>query len=451
MITVPIITILSIIIVFFIQLYVSANNFDNKLKKMYDAYKEKRFDLVSQYLDQFEIKQRQDPKVLWVAANMYSEQQQYILAMLQLQGIIDGGVFTTDITEVKVYKMLAKMFEETGNTKKALETSEVAAKLSFDDFDTMMETATLAYKNGSYAVSNQYLLKALELNSQNPTLYYLLADIAFKGKGYKMAKEYISKAVELDGEQLIYSLLSGKISYSEKNYADAVQYFSIVFEKSDELKKDTSILLGNSYYSMKDYENTKKYYSYLLDNEDYIRDESLIDERYHYAQIFVGEKSYEKALEQWKIIKTLRNIYLDIDEKIKTYTTIINNHSFRTALKTDIVEYLEKHLYNVLTLNGYIVTSHMKKTETLIYFTAMKKFSEEGQSYLCAFALDTSGNKIRKDTIENFENYINEKQTVHAFVLSIGGFAASSIYENIEFIEPERFDAILEGVISFSN
>ncbi len=436
---------------FFAQFYLSTNGFDTRLKKMQEAFNEKKFDVVAQYLDGFDLRHRYDARVLWVAANMYVEQQQYILAMLQLQEIINRAGFSTEISEIKVYRMFSKLLEDSGNMKKALEVSEIASKLSFDDFDTVMETAVLAYKNARYNTSNQYLLKALEINENNPTVYFLLADISFKNKSYRMAKDYIKKAIELEGYKPAYSLLSGKISFVERNYADAVVEFLKVFEKSEDLKRETAAYLGNSYYELKDYNNADKYYSFLLDDEKYLGDASIIDERYRYAQIQLSRQNYEKALEQWKIIKTLRNIYLDIDEKIKTYTAIINSPAFRTALNTNIVEYLEQHLYRILTLNGYIVTGYVKKSATSIYFTAMKKFSEEGQSYLCAFALDTSGNKVRKETMANFYEYVNEKQTLHAFFLSIGGFACSSISDNIELIEPDRFEAILEGVVSFSN
>ncbi len=451
MITVVLIIIIFIIIAFFLQMYFSVTSFEKKLVKMTEAFKEKKFDVLIKYLDGLTVKYRDDTRVLWLAANMYAQQSQYILAMLQLQNIIDKASFLPEITELMVYKMMGRMFNESGNSKKALEIYEIASKLSFDDFDTIMETATLAYKNGEFNISNQYLIRALDLNSSNPTIFYLLADIAFKNKGYKIAKEYIAKAKELDSNQPIYNLLSGKISYAERNFSDAIQDFVIAFNKSAELKNETAILLGNSYYEIKDYQNAKRYYSYMLDDESQIGNQSLVDERYKYAAIFLMEKSYERALEQWKLIKTFRNIYLDVDEKIKTYTSIISNNSFRIALTTDIVEYLEKYLYNILTLNGYIVSGYNKRSDTLIYFTAMKKITTDSQAYLCAFSLDTSGNKMTKESMDNFDNYARQKQSVHAFALSIGGFDPMPTYDNIEIIETERFEAILEGVISFTN
>lgn len=434
-----------------VRVFFAVSNFQTKLKKITKSFSEKRYDVVLKEIEALSYKDRKDPRILWMAANMYSDQKQYILSMIQLQTIIDNKAFSQEITETQVYKMLAHIFEETDNYVKAMESYEIAYKLNTSDFDSIFKLGMLAYKTNNYDAANQHFLKALAIDDTNTTVYYLLANIAYLRKGYKLAGDYITKAIEIDDSQLLYHLLRGKILYSEKDYAEASLEFLRSYANED-LKNESLIWLGNTYYQSIDYDNAKKYYAEILDLEDLKTDGSILDERYRYAEILVKDKEFEKALLQWQAIKKLRNTYLDVDDKIRVYSTIINNPSFRTALQTEIVEYLEKHLYRILTLNGYIVTGHVKKSETLIYFTTIKKFAQEGQSYKCAFALDTSGYHVRKDTVDNFFSYTRDKQAVHSFVISVGGFASgSNNYDNIEFIEPERFEAILEGVISFSD
>lgn len=444
---------MSVIIAVFVgvRIFFAVTSLQTKLKKITKSFAEKKYDVFLKEVESLSYKDRKDPRILWMAANMYADQKQYVLSMVQLQNIIDNKVFSQEITETQVYKMLARVFEETDNYVKAMESYEIALKLNTNDFDSLFKLGMLAYKNNSYDAANQYFLKALEMDDKNTTLYYLLSNIAYLRKGYKLAEDYIKKAIEIDDSKLLYHLLRGKILYSEKNYAEAAREFLRSYA-SEDLKNESAIWLGNTYYKSSDYDNAKKYYAKILHLEDLKTDGSILDERYRYAEILVKDKEFDKALSQWQAIKKLRSTYLDVDDKIRVYSTIINNPSFRTALQTEIVEYLEKHLYRILTLNGYIVTGHVKKSETLIYFTTIKKFAQEGQSYKCAFALDTSGYHVRKDTVDNFFSYTRDKQAVHSFVISVGGFASgSNNYDNIEFIEPERFEAILDGVISFSD
>ena len=143
---------------------------------------------------------------------------------------------------------------------------------------------------------------------------------------------------------------------------------------------------------------------------------------------------------------------MDVDQKLKTYSSIIANNAFRTALEMDIIEYLEKYFYRILTLNGYVVTDHTKKSDTLVFFVTIKKFGSEGQSYKSTFALDTSGYPMRQETVDQFMEYARVYKSAHSFLISIGDFAPNlKIDDTVMIIEPERFEAIIEGVISFSD
>ena len=76
-------------------------------------------------INELDPKFRKDPIILWYSANLYYKQNQYILAMAALQSMLDGAYFTKDITELKVREFLANIYEETGNSKKALDEYDI--------------------------------------------------------------------------------------------------------------------------------------------------------------------------------------------------------------------------------------------------------------------------------------------------------------------------------------
>lgn len=446
-----IVIVVIIILALGINFIISSGSFPAKLKKILQAYKEEKYDIALKEINSLDSRNKKDPTVMWILANIYYKQQHYILAMVSLQNIIDGALFTKDVTEIDVREMLAHTYEETGNAKKAVDEYEMIVRLNEHDFDSLYKAGLVCYNYGEWPSAQKYLSEAITQNDSNPQVAFLLADCYYKMHSFHAAQQNIEKAILLDGSEPVYHLLYGKILYAERDFQNAARELETTYNNTFESKDETTLTLANTYYELGDYNKARKYYSEVLTRED-VKTEKVIDERYKYAETLVKNKQFEAAVEQWNIIKSLRSIYLDVDQKLKTYGTIINNAAFRTALEMDIVEYLEKHLYRILTLNGYVVTDHTKKSDTLVFFLTIKKFGSEGQSYKSTFALDTSGYPMRQETVNQFIEYARVNKSAHSFLISIGGFAINlKTDENIMVIEPERFEAIMEGVISFNN
>ena len=59
---------------------------------------------------------------------------------------------------------------------------------------------------------------------------------------------------------------------------------------------------------------------------------------------------------------------------------------------------------------------------------------------------------MRQETVDQFMEYARVYKSAHSFLISIGDFAPNlKIDDTVMIIEPERFEAIIEGVISFSD
>ncbi len=383
---------------------------------------------------------------------MYYKQQQYILAMASLQNMIDGAYFTKEITELNVREFLAKIYEQTGNSKKAIDEYDMITKIRDQDYDSLYKAGTICYNYGEWIQAQKYFSLAAAQNDSNPQLLYMLSYCFYKIRSYHAAQQNIEKAISLDNTNAQYHLLLGEILSSSRDFQNAIKELEIAYESNEVSDKDTiSLNLANSYYELGNYTKAREYYGQVLTKEN-IANEKVIDERYRYAETLVKNKQFDAAVNQWEIIKSVRNIYLDVEQKLKTYSSIIANNAFRTALEMDVTDYLEKHFYRILTINGYVVTDNMRKSDTLAFFVTMKKFGSEGQSYKSTFALDTSGYPMRQDTVDQFMEYARQYKSAHSFLISIGDFAPNlKVDDTVMIIEPERFEAIIEGVISFSD
>lgn len=431
---------------------VKSGSYANKLKKISNLYNEGNLEATMKEINELDPKHKKETFIQWIAANIYYKQQQYILAMAALQTIIDSGSFTKEVNELNVREFLAKVYEETGNYRKAIDEYDIITKVKEQDFDSLFKAGVIAYKYQEWGLVQKYLSLAVSFNDTNPELYFMLADAFFKMRSYHAALQNIGKALALDSENIQYHLLNGEILAASRDFPNAIIELEKAYESNlIENKDNVGLELANSYYEVGNFEKARSCYQKIL-TKDGIPNEKVVDERYRYAETLVKNKQFEDAVRQWEIIKATRHIYLDVDHKLKTYSSIIANNAFRTALEMDIIDYLEKHFYRILTLNGYIVTDHSRKSDTLVFFVTIKKFGSEGQSYKSTFAMDTSGYPMRQDTVEQFMDYARQYKSAHSFLISIGGFAPNLKFDDtVMIIEPERFEAIIEGVISFSD
>ncbi|EKV56509.1 tetratricopeptide repeat protein [Brachyspira hampsonii] len=447
-----VILVLIVLLGFATQYVIKSGSYPIKLKKIVQAYNEQNYDVAMREINTLDPKYKKDANILWMTANMYYKQQQYILAMAALQNMIDGAYFTKELTELNVREFLAKIYEQTGNSKKAIDEYDMITKIRDQDYDSLYKAGLVCYNYEEWVQAQKYLSLAAAQNDSNPQLLYMLAFCFYKIRSYHAAQQNIEKAISLDNTNPQYHLLLGEILSSSRDFQNAIKELEIAYESNEVSDKDTiSLNLANSYYEIGNFSKAREYYGQVLTKEN-IPNEKVVDERYRYAETLVKNKQFEAAVKQWEIIKSVRNIYLDVDQKLKTYSSIIANNAFRTALEMDIIEYLEKYFYRILTLNGYVVTDHTKKSDTLVFFVTIKKFGSEGQSYKSTFALDTSGYPMRQDTVDQFMEYARQYKSAHSFLISIGDFAPNlKVDDTVMIIEPERFEAIIEGVISFSD
>ncbi|WP_295155620.1 tetratricopeptide repeat protein [uncultured Brachyspira sp.] len=447
-----VILVLIVLLGFATQYVIKSGSYPIKLKKIVQAYNEQNYDVAMREINTLDPKHKKDANILWMTANMYYKQQQYILSMAALQNMIDGAYFTKELTELSVREFLAKIYEQTGNSKKAMEEYDMITKIKDQDYDSLYKAGVVCYNYQEWVQAQKYFSLAAAQNDSNPQLLYMLANCFYKIRSYHAAQQQIEKAIALDQTNPSYHLLLGEILSSSRDFPNAIKELEIAYGSNEISDKDTiSLNLANSYYELGNYSKAREYYGQVLNKEDVVS-EKVVDERYRYAETLVKNKQFEAAVKQWEIIKSIRNIYLDVDQKLKTYSSIIANNAFRTALEMDIVEYLEKHFYRILTINGYVVTDHIKKSDTLVFFVTIKKFGSEGQSYKSTFALDTSGYPMRQETVDQFMEYARQYKSAHSFLISIGDFAPNlKVDDTVIIIEPERFEAIIEGVISFSD
>ena len=180
---------------------VKSGSYPAKLKRITQFYEEGNAELAMKEINELDPKFKKDPLILWYSAKLYYKQNQYILAMASLQSMLDGAYFTKDVTELKVREFLANIYEETGNSKKALDEYDYIIKIKNQDYDSLYKAGLISYQSGEWILAQKYLSLAATRNDSNPELLYMLAYSYYKMRTYHAAQQNIEKAIALDSSK----------------------------------------------------------------------------------------------------------------------------------------------------------------------------------------------------------------------------------------------------------
>ena len=150
-----VILVLIVLLGFATQYVIKSGSYPIKLKKIVQAYNEQNYDVAMREINTLDPKYKKDANILWMTANMYYKQQQYILAMAALQNMIDGAYFTKELTELAVREFLAKIYEQTGNSKKAIDEYDMITKIRDQDYDSLYKAGLVCYNYGELVIHNK--------------------------------------------------------------------------------------------------------------------------------------------------------------------------------------------------------------------------------------------------------------------------------------------------------
>jgi tetratricopeptide (TPR) repeat protein len=161
------------------------------------------------------------------------------------------------------YKVLLKILSKSGVVldKKASsfsvnlrEYSKTPASIhkftKLDNLFTIYRVISYQYKNiGKFNKALKYILKAYNLNSNSPKVFYDYSDLLLAKKDFKTVLNIVERFKNTKGSEFIYNSVKGRALYSKGNYNEAIN----VLEEANKLyDSDIKVLntLGMAYLKM---------------------------------------------------------------------------------------------------------------------------------------------------------------------------------------------------------
>lgn len=295
---------------------------EDNLKKLYYqlAYiqqeKNKNDDAIKYLNKAKEFSNVYDYKIDLLIAYNYFKMKNYDRAIEIINSALPKTLDKTDL-----YILIAKIKEETGKVKEAIELLEKLSKENRNNKEYIFALVEIFERKKDFKKATNYLLDYLKDKKIDERIAFRLGVIYEKQKKYEEAEKYFKKAIEIN-----------------PNFAEALNYLGYMFidlgikiEQSIEyvkralnIDKDNAAYidsLGWGYYKLNKLdlalENLKKAIEILPDNP------VIYD---HLGDVYYKLGQYQDAINQWKQALKYKNNEIDekkVELKIKKASSLI--------------------------------------------------------------------------------------------------------------------------------
>lgn len=168
--------------------------------------------------------------LFWRHAEMTGDLNQFTKALDQFQ-----LVKANDPSNKQVVYYIANIFERIGLVNEAIETwKRISSEGGGETRDIHLKIAELYERSGKPAKSLTHALTALELDKDNPELYYFVGLLQNKLAEFEKAEEAFGKAIELEPENEKYYFYLGVIYEKMKMYSKSIE----AMKKALEIKQN---------------------------------------------------------------------------------------------------------------------------------------------------------------------------------------------------------------------
>lgn len=156
---------------------------------------------------------------------------------------IDPKEETSENKQPTIIKNIAFVYVEMGETEKAIEAVKEARAVAPDDVNLILTEANLQIKLENKEEFGRLMNEALELDPNNPSLYFNLGVITGEQGDYEKAKEYYQKCIDLDPTYVdAYINLGSAMLEDDKVLVEEMNKSLNNFDKYDEIKAKQSEL-----------------------------------------------------------------------------------------------------------------------------------------------------------------------------------------------------------------
>jgi tetratricopeptide (TPR) repeat protein len=228
------------------------------------------------------------------------------------------GVGGNNIPETEFHQTFARLLIMFNQKEEALKEYLVLIKSHPENPEYYFQAGMLFSDRNRGDRAEEYLKKALSLNTKEPKYYTELGALLAMGKRNHEAEVTLEAGLKIDPNNPKNYFYLGKAHKDAKDYAGAIQ----AYEKSsraEEYKVRSLIEVGSCYMSLKMIDKAIPELERAVNASVNDGDGDTLYARYFLAMCFENKSEYAKAVEQWDKIYAKKRNFRDVSEKLSKY------------------------------------------------------------------------------------------------------------------------------------
>ena len=208
-----------------------------------------------------------------------------------------------------------------GNYKEAIKLFENSIDIQKNYIDPYINLGIYYFSKKSLEKSEEFFLKALDINSRSPVVLNHLGMIEASKKNFERAKYYFINCINYNPKYFLGFLNLGNLFYELKNFKESIKYYlqSLKISSNYETLKN----LGYSYFEIQDLENSNVYLKKALNLKP--NSDLLFQVSYNYKAMGNLSKSAE-YLNQSILLNSKHSKTIFALSKLKNNNTLDDNY-----------------------------------------------------------------------------------------------------------------------------
>ncbi|MCX7678231.1 MAG: tetratricopeptide repeat protein [Spirochaetes bacterium] len=389
-----------------------------RIRKAEELFNENEIQQASEIVKWVLEKQRDYVPARYLRARIFIAQKQYVLAINELNSILQIPDFPRYVNEVDIHYALADLYNQTQQWQREVDEYEKILQFNPDDLRANYRVGHAYYRQNKYEEAKRHLAKALE---GDPTLTDCLLPLgvsSFYLSQYEDAENYLLKSIDNNPNLLEAHYYLALIYKAKKDYDAALRMFENA--KRDNKFYEKSLLgMGEIYYENAMYE---KAIELLEQGVGKLRsdDEIALKYRYILAESFEMLNKINEAVYHWEQIAKKNPEYRGVRMKLEEYYRIMNNENMKMLFLQSLEE-LQPLIAEIISGLNYNIISKQIVSRDEYYYKAFNVKRINEPPIIIYFHRTTR--EITENQVLEFYKIINKEKCRSGIYISTSKFS----------------------------
>lgn len=395
-----------------------SSNLSGKLKKAKQLLDEGQLSESSKLVRGVLDKQKDNVQARYLRAQILMQEKQYLMAISELNGLLNMPDLKQFISETEIHYNLAEMYNATGNFKKEIEEYRIILIFKPDDIKANLRLGLALYSRKDYKGAKIHLMKTAQGEPKQPLSFLPLGVSLLKLKEYENAEEWLLKALEIDNENIEAKFHLGSLFKNKKAYESAIAMLGQ--SKNDPKFYLPSLMqIGEMYFEQELYDKAIETLEPALKKTSDPLPESLAL-RYLLASCYESSGMLREAINQWEIIFKNDSDYRDTKKNLDNYKNIMRNEQLMEMFSMTMEE-LQPYIADILLGFNYNIISqgHVSANEYKYKAYNMKRISAPPT----VIVFDRTTREIDDTQLNKVEAIMESEKCKNGIYMTTGSFS----------------------------